>query len=41
MDKSELDEIAQEAGITLPSDMALPFIDEWGPRLFALLEMFF
>jgi hypothetical protein len=33
MDKSELDEIAQEVGITLPSDMSLPFKDEWGSRL--------
>jgi hypothetical protein len=36
MDKSDLDEIAQEAGITLPSDMSLPFKDEWGSRLGAM-----
>lgn len=33
MDKAELDEIAQEAGISLPSTMNLPFAEEWGGRL--------
>jgi len=33
MDKERLDEIAQSAGIILPSNMALPFWDEWGGRI--------
>ena len=37
MDKARLDEIAEKAGITLQSNMALPFWDEWGDRIIVIV----
>jgi len=36
MDKAKLDEIATEVGIILPSNLDLPFWDEWGGRIIAV-----
>jgi hypothetical protein len=38
--KEQLDEIAQKAGITLQSNMDLPFWDEWGGRIFFVGSIF-
>jgi hypothetical protein len=39
-DKEQLDEIAQKAGITLQSNINLPFWDEWGGRILFLGGIF-